>query len=116
MIKKQMQQIVTASYKKGLLDETFVNNVLLHLTRKDQKKYINELKTFEQKNSVTVTTAYPLSEKDMEKIIALYPNKKINVEIDPLLILGVTIVDTDMVYSANLADTLDKMVTYISKV
>lgn len=116
MIKIQMQQIVAASYKKGVLDETFINDVLEHLSRKDQKKYINELKTFEQKNSVTVTTAYPLSEKDMKKIITLYPYKKINVEIDSLLILGVTIVDNDMVYSTNLADTLDKMVTYISEV
>ena len=116
MTKKQIKSLVTASYKNGQLNEKFITGILLHLSRSDLKSYIKELKRFEEKSSITIVTASPLSEKYLKKMSTLYPSKKIYVEVNPSLILGVRIIDADMVYSENLEDTLNTMVTYVSEI
>ena len=58
-----------ASYKNEQLDEEFISQLMSRLSRKDIKMYVGELKNFEQKNSVAIISASPLSEKEMHKII-----------------------------------------------
>ncbi len=116
MKKNQIKQLASMCYEKGLLDEKSVTMALPYLSRKDLRLFIKQLIRFDQKNTVTVTSATLLSDKILSKIAGMYPNKKVQTVIDPSLLMGVRIVDNDIVYSANLSDILDKMVSHVSEV
>lgn len=115
MKKNQIKRLADVCFKNGELKEENINQVLPYLKRKDMKIFIKELENLDQKNTVIVTCAAPLSEKTVSKITSMYPDKKVRIEIDPQLILGVRIVSNDSVYSANLDDILQKMVSHVSE-
>jgi hypothetical protein len=51
----------------------------------------------------------------LEQFKEIFPDKKLFVEKDPDLILGVKVTDNDNVYEFNLRNTLEKMVEYIEQ-
>lgn len=115
MKKKQIQQLVTASYKKEELDAEKVNNIASQLDRTEIKEYIKALKSFENKNSVTITLPRLPEEEEKKKFSSLFPEKKIVYNIDPSLLVGVKIKDNDLITEISLKDTLEDMVDYIDQ-
>lgn len=113
MNSKKIDKLVLASYSNNLLDRKTVNKISTLLSKSDLKKYINQLKLSEKKKNLIVSS--PINNPDLKKIEKLFPNKKILFKKDPSLMLGVRIVDNDIVYELTLKNSLDKIISHIEQ-
>lgn len=108
MTKKQLSELVLASYTKDNLDDKKVNQIANSLSRKDLKAYIRSLKLEEKKKLVTVALPTASVYNTTKKIFFdLFPGKQISVEEDKLLMLGARITANDMVYDFSLKKRLE---------
>lgn len=110
---KKINQLVLSSYSNLYLNEKKVKKIASLLKKSDLKKYINGLRREDMKKSLIV--AAPMNNYDNSKFIKLFPNKKIIFKKDPSLMLGVKIVDNDMVYEFTLKNSLDKIINHIEQ-
>lgn len=115
MNKRILKELVSESYTGDELDPTKVMKIADVLNRSELKLYIHAIKDVEGKMSVTVTIPEGMGDLEMEQFKDIFPNKKLFVEKDPTLILGVKVTDNDMVYDFNLRNTLEKMVKYVEE-
>lgn len=113
MNSKTIYKLVIASYKNNFLDEKKVNEIAALLSSKDLKRYINGLKLAEKKKNLIISS--PNDNQDLKKFVKLFPNKKIILTKDPTLMLGIKIVDNDIVYEFTLKNTLDKIASYMEQ-
>lgn len=113
MDRKKINQIALESYTNDFLDEKKVNRISVVLSRSDLKKYIKALKNIEKKKSLIISA--PFIGPNASQFEKLFPNKKIVLIKDPSLMLGVQIVDNDIVYDFSLKNTLGKIISYIEK-
>lgn len=113
MNSQKIDELIESSYKH--LDKKKVDKIASHINTQDLKKYINGLKLAEKENTVIVSTASPLNNKDLKEIMKLFPNKKIVLEKDPSLMLGVRIVNNDIVYDFTLKNSLHKILSYVEQ-
>lgn len=113
MNSKKIDKLIIASYKNNSLDKKRVNKISTLLSKPDLKKYINKLKLTEKKKTLIVSS--PINNQDLRKFEKLFPNKKILFEKDPSLMLGVKIVDNDIVYEFTLKNSLDRILNYIEQ-
>jgi len=113
MKRKIIDKLVAQSYKQNDLDEKKVNKIAALLSKSDLKRYINGLKLQDMKKSLIVST--PINNQDLKKFQKLFPNKKIAFTKDPSLMLGIRIVDNDMVYEFTLKNTLHKIISYMQE-
>jgi F0F1-type ATP synthase delta subunit len=113
-MKKQLKDLITASYNGEELDEKSVKMIADQLNRNILKQYISLLKQEEKKKMVFVTTPKPLSAKEREKINSLFPKKKIIEQIDPVMIAGIKIVQNDEAYEMDLNQSFHDIIRSIS--
>lgn len=113
MNKKKIDKLVLASYSNDLLNRKTVNKISTLLSKADLKKYINGLKSDEKKKSLIISS--PNGSQELKKFERLFPNKKLIFKKDPSLMLGVRIVDNDIVYEFTLKNSLDKIISYIGQ-
>lgn len=113
MNSKQIGKLVLASYSNNFLDQKKANKIASLISRSDLKKYINGLKLVEKKKNLIVSS--PIDNQDLKKFEKLFPNKKILFKKDPSLMLGVEIVDNDIVYEFTLKNYLDKIISHIEQ-
>lgn len=110
MTKRLLQQLVLASYKNNTLSPKAVEEISDHLDKKDLKAYIRALKLMEQQKRVYIAlpkaNLYNTSKKALEN---LFPEKELVFEEDPTLLLGMRVVDNDMVYETSLKDRLNSI-------
>lgn len=112
----QIKTLAKGSFKGENLDPKMVLKITKLLTRNDLKLYVKALKSEERKRRVTVFLPnIKLSDKQVlqKKIAKLFPNKKIEFSIDPSLLVGLKIVDDDMIYEYNLKNTLESLSNYL---
>lgn len=115
MNKQVLKKIISESYTGEELDPTKVNRIADVLTRSELKEYIKALRSQEGKTSVTLTTPQRLDDLELTQFRDVFPDKKLFVEKDPNLILGIRVKDNDNVYDFTLRNTLEKMVEYIEQ-
>lgn len=113
MNKNKIDKLVTTSYKNNHLDKKQVNRIASLISKSDLKKYINGLKMVEKKKSLIIST--PINNSDLEKFTKLFPHKKIIIKKDPSLMLGVEVVDNDIVYEFTLKNSLNKIIDHIEQ-
>lgn len=113
MNSKKIDKLILASYKNTYLDEKKVNQIASLISKSDLKKYINGLKLNEKKKSLIIST--PDNNQDFKKFQKLFPHKKIVFKKDPSLMLGMEIVDNDIVYEFTLKNSLEKILGYIEQ-
>ena len=114
MSKKLLKQLINYSYKENILSVENVNKVASLLSRKDLRYYLKGLKIQERK--VVVFIDVPMNNIDIkDKLRGVFPNKKIVLNIDPSLILGVKIIDDDMLFEVNVKNSLNKILSYIEQ-
>lgn len=113
MTKKKIDKLILASYSHNFLNRKRVNKISTLLSRSDLKKYINGLRLTEKRKSLTILS--PINNQDLRKFERLFPNKKILFTKDPSLMLGVRIVDNDIVYEFTLKNSLDKIISQIEQ-
>lgn len=116
MTKRVLQHIVLASYTKEKLDEKKVNAISKLLSRADLKAYIRALQLLEQQKKINIAmpkaSVYNTSKKDLQKIFA---GKELVFTEDPSLLLGLQIVDNDMVYEMSLKNRLETILDQVSQ-
>src|SRR5579859_6328479 len=105
MTKKIISQLVTASYTKDVLDNKKVERIIKLLSRADLKQYIRGLKLAEK--SRTITLVLP-DEKLYNKTLLGSTKKRVKVVEDASLLLGVKIIDNDMVHDLSLKNNLEQ--------
>jgi F0F1-type ATP synthase delta subunit len=116
MNKQIIKQLVSDSYTEGELDAGKVFKIADILRQSELKEYIHALKEFEKKTTVMVTIpAQEMPDEMFNSIQQLFPKKKIMLDYDPNLILGVKVTDNDRVYEFTLRNTLEKMVQYVEQ-
>ncbi len=118
MTKKQIKKIAQASYTKNKLDSKKINKITGFLTRNDLKQYIKELKLLEGQKTITVLT--PIADKrnqdDIKKQFArVFTDKKVIIDSDPSLIVGIKVINNDLIYDLNLKNTLDNLNMHINE-
>lgn len=113
MNSKKINNLVLASYKGNLLSQKNVGRISCLISNSDLKKYINGLKAMEKKKSLIVSS--PTNNLDLRKFEKLFPNKKIIFSKNPSLMLGVSVVDNDIIYEFTLKNSLDKIINYIEQ-
>ena len=110
MNNKQIRLLVQASYTKDKLDEKKVEKVVKFLSRSGLKAYIRALKLEEKKHKVYIAlpskSVYNKQRLDLEN---LYKGKEIIFEEDPSLLLGIRVLDNDMLYELSLSDRINKL-------
>jgi hypothetical protein len=113
MNNKIIKDLVKESYLNNNLDEKKVTKIASMLDRSDLRKYINALKLAEKEKTVLVLS--PIINQDLKTIKDIFPNKKIVIKKDTTLLLGVKIINNDIVYEFTLKNTFDKIVNYIGQ-
>lgn len=111
MNKKKILQLAMYSYTDGFLDEKKVTNISSLIRRSDLKKYINALKNIESLKKIIVSV--PISNINEGLFRDLFPNKKIIIKKDPSLLLGVKVIDNDIVYEFSLKNSIENLVSDI---
>jgi hypothetical protein len=113
MNKKKINSLIAESYTNDSLDQKKVNGICALISKSDLKKYINGLKLAEKQRNVIISS--PINNQDTKKFTKLFPHKKIVFKKDPSLMLGMQIIDNDIVYEFTLKNSLDRIVSYIEK-
>ena len=111
MDKKKIDKLIAISYKG--LDKKKVDGIASLISRPDLKKYINGLKSSESEKDLIIST--PIDDKYLNKYIKLYPNRKVILRKDPSLLLGVKVIDNDVIYDFTLKKSLEKVLNYIEQ-
>lgn len=108
-----LHDLVTASFIEGTLDDETVQQVADRLTRSELKAYVKALVTEEKARTVFVQTATMPSTALREKLQQVFKGKKIEYREDPSLLLGVRVTDRDVLYEANLKNSLEGAVSKV---
>jgi F0F1-type ATP synthase delta subunit len=111
MNKKKIDKLIAISYRNDNLDQKIINKIATLISKSDLKKYINGLKLAENKKTLFIST--PSKDFNIKKFRNLFPNKKIVLKEDSSLLLGIEVVDNDIVYEFTLKNSLDKIINYI---
>jgi hypothetical protein len=113
MNKRSIDKLISKSYKNNYLNEKTVKKVASLLSKQDLKRYINGLKLEEMKKTVMILS--PNDIQDRKKFEKLFPNKKIVFNKDTSLMLGIRIVDNDIVHEFTLRNSLDKILNHVEQ-
>lgn len=112
--KKLLKQLVTASYKKNVLDKQTVTSIADRLDRTELRQYIKALK--EAKRSKEVIVEVPFAQKfDQKELENIFPNKELLIKEDPSLLLGIRIKNNDDIIEMNLKNSLQTMLNQITQ-
>ena len=110
MTKRDIRQLVVASYTRNRLDEKKVEKIANLLSKNDLKAYIRGLKLEEQKHKIYLAlptkTVYNKAKKEFEKV---FEGKEIVFTEDPSLLWGLRVLDNDMLYEVSLAEKINQV-------
>lgn len=116
MTKRLLHHLVLLSYKNNQLDAKKVDEIAQSLNRRDLKAYIRALKLVEQQKKVYIalpnTNLYNTTKREIQKV---FSKKELVFTEDPSLLLGMRLVDNDMVYEMNLQNTLESILEDLSQ-
>lgn len=112
MTVKQVKLLASKSFKKNELDPKRTKLFSAKMKRKDLRNYIREIKTLDQKNKITIVipNLKNFKKTDISAFLKNYKNKKIIYEEDPNLLVGVKVIDNDLIYDFNLKNTLENLI------
>lgn len=114
MNRRNLQQLVIESYHDGELNIEKVNKIVGLLTKKELKLYIKSLKNWERQNNIIVDVPND-DQHYLQQIQSIFPDKKIVMNVDPTLLLGMRLQHNDDIYEMSLKSTLDKITEHIEE-
>lgn len=116
MTVREIKKLAEQSFTNGNLDVKIIKRNIAGFSKKQLKLYIKFLKKFENERLVWIFTAMDkVDDKITGKIKSLFPNKKIEYVKDSNLIVGIKVIDNDIVYEFSLKDSLDNIITYLKQ-
>lgn len=108
MKKKLLNQLISYSYKKNIINSKHVGLITRYLNRSDLLRYIKGLKTYEKKVCIFIDA--PTNNTDInDELRNFFPDKKIVLGTDNSLMLGARILADDMLFELNLKNTLERI-------
>ncbi|HKC14651.1 MAG TPA: hypothetical protein VKC89_01655 [Patescibacteria group bacterium] len=115
MTKKQIKTLALKSFVRNNLDSNKVKLFMKKMKRRQLRVYIKYLKYFEARNKVIIIVPdlKLVSKKELSSFAKLYPNKKIDYREDPSIILGVRLIDNDLIHDFNLNNSLESITAQI---
>jgi len=115
MTKKEIKILVKGAYVNGALDVKKVRRVAKLLKQSELRQFIKVLKRFEESKMVRliVPNKDMVSQNIINKVKADFPRKRVVIDEDPELIIGVKIIDNDLIYELNIKNTLDQLNKHI---
>jgi len=114
MPKKLLKQLIDLSFVNNKLNQKRVERIVRLLSRNELKFYLKGLKKRERELSVFIDNAMKTVGID-EMFKSIFPNRKIVVNINPSLLLGLRITDNDNVFELSLKNSLDKITSYLEE-
>ena len=116
MTKKDLNNLVKASYKNNILDKKIALSIGSKLSRKNLKLYLKALKYNEKRNTVKVIIANDkINKVSLEKKLKQeFKNKKFDFQVDKTLIAGIKVIDNDLIYDYNLNNTINSLISHIN--
>ncbi|MBU2632773.1 F0F1 ATP synthase subunit delta [Patescibacteria group bacterium] len=114
---KKIQTLVTKSYTQGELDREKANRIATNLSRGELKNYIRGLKDYENERTVTVVIPSNklINENEVkEQFEKAFFGKRVVIKTNPDLIVGIKIINNDLIYELSLKNTLDSLKEYLS--
>lgn len=111
MTKNYIKKLASASYTRGRLDSEKINKIAKSLKRGDLKVYIKNLKSIDSKHTVTITVPDALGLNEKRDFLSnIYPDKRLVFNIDPSLLTGIRIIDSDNEYELSLKSFLENSI------
>lgn len=112
MNKKILNKLVENSLTRESLDPKKVERIAGILSRKELKSYITALKKWEMKKEIVIISPVALKKDTEKELKKMFKNKTIINKIDPTLLVGIRVIDNDLVYNLTLKDTLDNFTNF----
>lgn len=111
MNKKIISRLVDASYIENTFDEVKVHKIVSLLKRKELKLYIKALKQYEQEHTVIVEVPQGNEDAYKQLVKEIFSKKNVIYKVNPSLILGIKIIDNDIIYEMDLQSIFDDILT-----
>jgi hypothetical protein len=116
MIKNKIKKIAEKSFKNKKLDDKIVIEMAKRFKRSELKEYLRELYAMENKNTVKVFLPSD-DEENIKQVYStlrkMYKDKKIVVEIDPSLLVGIRVENEDNIYELSLKNIFTDFVSFV---
>lgn len=110
MTKTQIKNLALASFSNNGIDEKKVLKIIKLFKQSELRAYIKHLKAIDETKKIKVVLANKDMQKDSKKELSkIYKNKQIDFEYDENMILGLKIIDNDLIYEYNLKDAINKL-------
>ncbi len=109
-----LKKLVLESYDDGELDPQKVNKIADLLSKSELKLYIKALKNWEKEHSIIIDMPRE-NVVYQEQIQTLFPDKKVVMQFDPTLLLGMKLQENDDIYEMSLKKTLNKITEHIEE-
>lgn len=113
MTKKLLKQLVNASFQNGNILENMVVSISKRMKRSELKQYINGLKKRLQELTVYIESPFSLTSEQSLELKKIFPDKTIITIRKPSLMLGIRILNRDMIYDFSLKNKLESLITHI---
>ena len=118
MNKKQIKQLSIASFVRGSINPKKVLRISSKLKRSELRDYIKFLKSQIDLRLVRiqVPNLKTIDEINFKKQFSnIFPSKKIIIEENPDILLGMKIIDNDKIYDFNLKDSFESIGEHFSE-
>lgn len=112
MNKKQIKQLAIASFNRGNIDPKKVLRISSRLKRSELRDYVKFLKMqiYQRLVRIQIPNLKTVDEAKLRKQFSnIFLNKKIIIEENPQLLLGMKIIDNDRIYDFNLKDSFESI-------
>lgn len=111
-----IKQLVLASYTDGRLDPKKTEKISSLLSRANLKAYIKALKRFEDQSTLYIEIPFGKQDDYKEIFANMFPDKNIIFISNPSLLLGLKIIDNDVIYDLSLKNNLVSLVQHLQHI
>ena|SRR3989344_6068680 len=111
MTRKEIKTLALRSFIRNNLDPKKVKLFSSKMTRKQLRDYIKYIKFYDARNKITIVFPHldKIKKTDLKAFTKLFANKKIIYHEDPSLLLGIRVINNDLVYDFNLKDSFENI-------
>lgn len=112
MTRKLIKELAQKSFFRNNLDAKRVKYFVSKMKRKEIRGYLRTIKTIDSRNTVRIIfpSLTKIKKSDILRLSNFYKGRKIIVGEDPSLILGVRLIDNDLVYDFNLENSFENII------
>lgn len=111
MTKKQIKLLAESSFINNKLDSKRVSKFVRTMKRKELREYLRSVKLIDSKNKVIiiVPSLSKFKKIDLASFSKIYARKEIVYREDPALIVGIKVINNDLVHDFNLKNSLENI-------